>query len=91
MDSTQPHAAGAQGGYMSPKAMVVGLTLLTAGSVIGAWGAGISGMALARSFRRWLSSQQQLPATAIARHKVAPVKAAPVGNTKEAVTTPAAR
>jgi len=92
MDGTQPSTAGAQGGYLSPKAMIVGLTLLTAGGVIGAWGVGISATAMARSFRRWLRAQQMTGATS---HKPVQAKAAPAtggnGSKRDMATSSTAR
>ncbi len=92
MDGTQPSMTGAQGGYLSPRAMIVGLTLLTAGGVIGAWGMGISAIATARSFRRWLRAQQMTGATS---HKPIQAKAAPAtggnGSKRDMATSSTAR
>jgi len=74
MDSTQPGMAAVDGGYLNPKAMIVGLAFITVGGVIGAWGMGISGAAMMRILRRWLKAQQ--PETAITEPKTVPAKAA---------------
>jgi hypothetical protein len=92
MDSTQPGTGSVPGGYLSSKAMIVGLALLTAGGVMGAWGLGISGTAIARNFRRWLMAQQK-PAGGFARQKAAQAKAASAvgGNGwKKEMATPSA-
>jgi len=73
MDSTQARAEGVRSGYLNSGAMITGLAFLTVGGVIGAWGMGISGVAMMRKFRRWLSAQQQ-PVSAIAGHRTVPAK-----------------
>jgi hypothetical protein len=94
MDSSQLRTGSVQGGYLNSKAMIVGLALLTAGGVLGAWGMGIGGTAMARNFRRWLNAQQQ-SASAYTRQKTVPVKAASAtssnGLRKETATSSAAR
>lgn len=91
MDSTQARAECVRSGYLNSKAMITGLALLTVGGVIGAWGMGISGTAMMRRFRRWLTAQQQ-PISAIAGHKTVPAKPAPtVSGGRKEMATQAAR
>jgi len=74
--------------------VIAGLAVLTVGGVIGAWGLGISGTAIARNFRRWLRAQQQ-PVVGFARKRTVPAKAATAvggnGRKKEMATSSVAR
>ena len=87
MDSAQAHAERVPRGYLSSKAVITGLALLTVGGVIGAWGMGISGTAMMRRIRRSLTVQQQ-PISAIAGHKKVPARttATVIGGPKEMAT-----
>jgi pyruvate/2-oxoglutarate dehydrogenase complex dihydrolipoamide acyltransferase (E2) component len=59
MDSTQARTELVRSGYLNSNVMSTGLTLLAVGGVLGVLGLGISGTAMMRSFRRWLTAQQQ--------------------------------
>lgn len=59
MDSTRARTKLVRSGYLNSNAMVTGLTVLTVGGVVAALGMAISGTAIGRSFRRWLTAQQQ--------------------------------
>ncbi len=95
MDSTQPRTGSVPSGYLNSRAVIAGLAVLTVGGVIGAWGLGISGTAIARNFRRWLRAQQQQPVVGFARKRTVPAKAATAvggnGRKKEMATSSVAR
>ena len=70
MDTIESYMTSAPSGYVGRTAVIVGVTLVAAGGVIGAGGLGISGIAVAKSVRDWLRAHRQHPAGAvIARHK----------------------
>jgi hypothetical protein len=78
--------------------MSTGLTLLAVGGVLGVLGLGISGTAMMRSFRRWLTAQQQPVRALAAQNEMIPAKTAPAktdpavsSGPKETVTPSVAR
>jgi hypothetical protein len=77
MDRMQARTELSRSGYLSSNAVITGLTLFAVGGLVGALGMGISGTAMMRSFRSWITALQQQPVQAFAQNEMIPAKPTP--------------